>query len=185
MKLSLVVQNVSVLTCCGVVIAMLAKGHETHDAGFWILIVLLLAASVVSTLGSLAGTLAVEKDWVVVICRDTPGVRCVRQRQKHWVFIRVLLVDSSWRRPTLGSGVLTCRARFSLPLCVMCFLECCLRSAVHHWLSAARWLDYGQGKYAGECHFYRRLESTFVGSRVHAAEEHFRKLPVAAQDCGA
>ncbi len=77
MKLSLVVQNVSVLTCCAVVIAMLVKGHEKHDAGFWILIVLLLAASVVSTLGSLAGTLAVEKDWVVVICRDTPGVSCV------------------------------------------------------------------------------------------------------------
>lgn len=77
MKRSLVVQNISVSVCCGVVIALLVRGHKNghqRDAGFWILVSCLLGASVVSTLASLAGTLSVEKDWVVVICKDSPGV---------------------------------------------------------------------------------------------------------------
>eukprot|EP00051_Salpingoeca_urceolata_P019659 m.289759 g.289759 ORF g.289759 m.289759 type:complete len:455 (-) comp19461_c1_seq18:551-1915(-) len=66
-RVSLFVQNTAVLVAVGI-LWFLLKHHEVRDGWFWTLFVLLLAFSVVSHLASLASTLAVEKDWVRVIC---------------------------------------------------------------------------------------------------------------------
>lgn len=49
-----------------------AAAHPERDFGFWLLLLLIMAGGVFSTLGSLASTLAVEKDWVKVVCRGNP-----------------------------------------------------------------------------------------------------------------
>ncbi len=76
MRYALVIENVAVLACAAITIPLLAQSNGGgHGAAFWILLVLLFVAAVVEELSSLAGTLAIERDWIVVICKDTPGVR--------------------------------------------------------------------------------------------------------------
>ena len=47
---------------------MLLFSFAERDMGFWGLVTLVLISGCVSSMGSLASTLAVEKDWVKTIC---------------------------------------------------------------------------------------------------------------------
>lgn len=61
-----------------VLLGMLLKRQEAtdetatpeRDGIFWLMVTLVVISGAISNLGSLASTLAVEKDWVKVICKD-------------------------------------------------------------------------------------------------------------------
>jgi len=78
MQVSLVAQNLSVALTCVCISIILSQENmsENFPATFWFLAVLILLFGGVSAIGSLAATLAVEKDWVRTLCAgdSTVGV---------------------------------------------------------------------------------------------------------------
>eukprot|EP00035_Acanthoeca_spectabilis_P025979 m.460755 g.460755 ORF g.460755 m.460755 type:complete len:659 (-) comp22129_c0_seq1:23-1999(-) len=68
-RISLVIGNGMVVLSAGVIGFLLR--HETqHDGTFWMLVVLLLLGGSATRLASVATNLAVEKEWVKLICAD-------------------------------------------------------------------------------------------------------------------
>eukprot|EP00053_Salpingoeca_punica_P015096 m.138064 g.138064 ORF g.138064 m.138064 type:complete len:639 (+) comp16624_c0_seq1:173-2089(+) len=69
MRLSLAIQNTTIVLSV-ILILILLHNEDVHDGKFWFLVVLIIALGSISELASLAGTLSVEKDWVVVITNN-------------------------------------------------------------------------------------------------------------------
>eukprot|EP00048_Salpingoeca_helianthica_P019486 m.244934 g.244934 ORF g.244934 m.244934 type:complete len:611 (+) comp34197_c0_seq1:92-1924(+) len=67
-RLSTFGQNLMVLVCMVAVIIVLGMDKTTLGPLFWVLIVIIVTTGAAADLFALLGTLAVEKDWVLVVC---------------------------------------------------------------------------------------------------------------------
>eukprot|EP00042_Codosiga_hollandica_P029255 m.160204 g.160204 ORF g.160204 m.160204 type:complete len:516 (-) comp53025_c0_seq1:3569-5116(-) len=60
-------QNCCIFVCVGSIILVLWKGSDLHDGLFWFLVVSAILSGSLSEVANMAGSIAVEKDWVRVI----------------------------------------------------------------------------------------------------------------------
>lgn len=67
-RLTLVIQNVAVVTCAVIVLIMFKQSNSSPI--FVILGVVLVIVAIVARLSSLGTTIAIERDWVVVIAKE-------------------------------------------------------------------------------------------------------------------
>ena len=67
-RLTLVIQNVAVVTCAVIVLIMFKQSNSSPI--FIILGVVLILVAIVARLSSLGTTIAIERDWVVVIAKE-------------------------------------------------------------------------------------------------------------------
>ena len=65
---TLVAQNAMICACVAGLIAIIARGPDTHDWLYWIIVSLSIFFGSLSEVANMAQTIAVEKDWVLVIC---------------------------------------------------------------------------------------------------------------------
>lgn len=68
-RLTLIIQNVAVVACAVVLLLMLTADIHSKSL-FTFLEFLLILLAIVARLSSLGTTLAIERDWVVVIAKD-------------------------------------------------------------------------------------------------------------------
>ena len=65
---TLVAQNAMICACVAGLIAIIVRGPDTHDWLYWIIVSLSIFFGSLSEVANMAQTIAVEKDWVLVIC---------------------------------------------------------------------------------------------------------------------
>ena len=67
-RLTLIIQNIAVVACAVIVLIMF--GQKISSPIFLILAVVLVLLAIVARLSSLGTTIAIERDWVVVIAKE-------------------------------------------------------------------------------------------------------------------